>query len=80
MATDRKLVRARPKRVEDLPEWAKCCDGRLAHHLKMPEVTLDIADHCHNPFPSFRSARRIDTGHWCSIELVDLDEGSYTNG
>lgn len=36
-----KLFRARPKRVEDLPEWARCCPEYTAAALAMGEMIID---------------------------------------
>lgn len=51
------LTRARPKRPEDLPEWARCCKKYLADKQAYGEIVVDLADrdvqryckHCNTP-------------------------------
>lgn len=85
--TKEKLVRARPKSVEYLPEWAKCCPSatiQLCSHsetlfvdvqncLRAP-AGLDKCQYCGAEVPACTVAR-LTCGCWYPIELLDLDEG-----
>lgn len=80
-----KLVKARPKAVEYLPEWAKCCEARIAATLSEGELTLDISDtsgedgltctFCGTECPCDPMARDVADDTWVHIAEYDLDEG-----
>jgi hypothetical protein len=40
----RKLVKARPKALEHLPEWAKCCPAFGEAYQSIGEIVVDLAD------------------------------------
>lgn len=83
------LVRARPKAIEYLPEWAKCCDWRveLLHSLANEEMTVygfekryqgqNSCQNCDAPSPAGMAAI-LDKGDRFALELLDLDEGPVT--
>jgi hypothetical protein len=79
-----KLVRARPKAVEDLPEWAKCCPEFGESYQRIGEVVLDLDDtdravmrcmYCKKPHGVLHGV--LDTTHnlYSALECFDLDEG-----
>ncbi len=79
-----KLVRARPKRVEDWPDHMKCCDQFIAAGLSEGEMILDLHQQrtmdsqcafCHAPHGTVTGA--MDTADDCYTELslLDIDEG-----
>ncbi len=83
-----KLVRARPRRVEDLPEWAKCCDHAVSALELMGETVADSEDqhvfygricgYCGEGLPSLVSIKitlGIAAGCYVPMVLIDLDEG-----
>lgn len=83
-----RLVRARPKAVEYLPEWAKCCAEGMAADQILGEITVDLDDasertgfvcnHCYAPFPTYVSVRMIDgrgKGLKMALDVLGLDEG-----
>lgn len=82
-----KLVRARPKRVEDLPEWARCCDECLAELVDIGDVVVDtltcepsesrICWYCNAEGPSGTLVAVVGDDFWVRMELLDLDEGEY---
>lgn len=81
-----KLVRARPKAIEDLPEWAKCCAAYIAATRSIGETIVDLSTLCEEYFhgcgfcftrmPGMRR-RVMDTadGIYVSFDTLDLDEG-----
>lgn len=84
-----KLVRARPKAIEHLPEWAKCCD-KATEHMESdrksdnPYVldmsvsrlrTENVCRWCKAPWPEHKVYRDIVDGRFAAIDLLDLDEG-----
>lgn len=81
-----KLVRARPKRPEDMPEWAKCCAEFMDWYQQLGELTVDIsAGHvghrmicsaCKAHHPDLRGVPDIRDGQLVALELLDLDEGA----
>lgn len=88
-----KLVRARPKAVEDLPEWAKCCTEQTEFQRAIGELVLDINDRClAGPgaclfcgalTPSALSARIVSgeyTGRLFALCTADLDETGVPDG
>lgn len=90
----RKLVRARPKRPEDLPEWVICCDRQVEFQQAIGELIIDLEDRCvagsgvcmfcgaHSPRDT-NAARIISgdyTGRVMALCVVDLDEGGASDG
>ncbi len=86
-----KLVRARPKRVEDLPEWAKCCATLMQGIDKLGELVIDVSSvknmgddrYClfckYRGIPASAKQARIVQGEFpgdfVTIDLLDIDEG-----
>lgn len=87
-------VRARPKPVEQMPEWSKCCDELISHHLDTGEITVDVSDthipkarncrFCHAVIDIAGRAARIHDGKYAGmmypLQLLDLDEGPIQEG
>jgi hypothetical protein len=86
----RKLVRARIKAKEFLPEWATCCEGSLAELQSLGEIQVDLSTmqefgpmfyclHCdRRPWHGKVKAVRIvgkEKRSFAAFELLDLDEG-----
>jgi len=83
---ERKLVRARPKTLDYLPDWAKCCDWRIALLGGMDQTEYAISgtrarepnrrrcQNCDFPQPAGIDAI-LDDGDKFAMELLDLDEG-----
>lgn len=79
-----RLVRARPKAFEHLPEWAKCCDRALTEIQSFSEFTIDLAriyepnyatcGYCGTPVNTGPYVPMED-GRAMPIALLDLDEG-----
>ena len=81
------LVRARPKAVEYLPEWAKCCKEFTSGLLAIGEITVDISDldlpspstlecaFCKSVLPISKGVSDVADGLFIPLELLDLDEG-----
>lgn len=69
------LVRARVKRVEDLPEWAKCCEKATAIVRSVDGQTLDI-DKSYTAFPAVvecrfcKSTYVLSAAHTRSVQIV----------
>jgi hypothetical protein len=86
-----KLVRARPKAVEDLPEWAKCCQKYIDATLAIGEIIIDL-DTIHEEFfqgcgfcftrnPGYRKrVKDVADGQFCSFDCFDLDETGVPDG
>lgn len=84
-----KLVKARPKAEEHLPEWSKCCEARIAATTGEGEITLDISDtsgdhglrcsFCLSPCPYEPMGRDIADDTWVHLSEYDLDEGEAAN-
>jgi hypothetical protein len=86
-----KLVRARPKSPEFLPEWRKCCPQIMERLATLGEITVDIADtgywengwtchFCGTKEPPRMGVRIVAasvpiTYPYASIDCLDLDEG-----
>jgi hypothetical protein len=86
MSGKQKLVRARPKAIEDMPDWAKCCDEYIAATQKIGEITVDLStlhdeffNGCGFCFARYSGARKramdVADGLYVSLETFDLDEG-----
>lgn len=88
MKREPKLVRARPRSIEYLPDWAKCCQERIAATISEGELTLDISDtsgddgltckFCGADMPNDPVARDVADDTWVHIAEYDLDEGVFT--
>jgi hypothetical protein len=84
-----RLVRARIKAVEFLPEWARCCPEAIEHDQRIGETFADLS----------RQGTRRGVCRFCgavrgfhktvwtqdernagvvAIDLLDLDEGIYS--
>lgn len=87
------LVRARPKAVEYLPEWAKCCAKAQIVRDELGEIFIDLATareekessckYCGASLPSWKSAKIVGgefAGFLCPFEYLDLDETGVANG
>lgn len=83
-----KLVKARPKAVEYLPEWAKCCDQAVKRDQALGEIMVNLADvrvepaapckFCGVTLPKANEvmiASGIGSGYCFPIEMLDIDEG-----
>jgi hypothetical protein len=82
-----KLVRARVKPIEQLPEWAKCCKKCISYLLALGvfEVDLSKTDSCKEgerfciwcdaERPASKAAMNLSTGRFIQLSLLDLDEG-----
>lgn len=83
-------VRARAKKIDDLPEWAKCCDWYWKNLHDLGVVILDLDEQkrinpqdgegvrckqCKTERPSVLAVRNISTGNFTLLECFDLDEG-----
>ena len=84
-----KLVRARSKRVEDLPEWARCCPEFNAAYQRMGEMTVDldatdvgsfICHYCKTPHGKLKGVLDVGDNTFVSVECLDLDEGELGMG
>jgi hypothetical protein len=86
-----KLVRARPKAVEDLPEWAKCCDGHLSALLASGEMIIDLdrvtwllpgytCASCGRIRKAMKAVSVHGKNHFESLDLLDLDETGVPDG
>jgi len=87
-----KLVRARVKAPEHLPEWAKCCEEIIRHGQEMGEMVLDLdwanitQPGCRCKFcdvgvlkdgePTARIVSGQHVGKPMPLVLCDLDEGT----
>lgn len=79
-----RLVRARVKRLEDLPEWAKCCEKAANHNLALGEMTVDLEvfrqrNHgycrfCERPIEPRKAVMDIADQSYVAFEILDLDE------
>lgn len=82
------LVRARVKREEYLPEWAKCCEASRKFYSAMDVEYVDLERQqdggegccvaCESPIPETRdiwAIRSNGKGGWSVIGVLDLDEG-----
>lgn len=87
-----KLVKARYKSVEHLPEDFKCCAAMLASIISKDALTVDLADqsipdsehmlrckYCGYEFDQPLGVRNIDSGKFVPLQTLDLDEGEYAN-
>ena len=80
-----KLVKARPKSPEHLPEWAKCCESGISLRESVGIVVLDLVkQRTANAFCSICGenfgVKKIypdGNGLYYPIDLLDLDEGAY---
>lgn len=85
-----KLVRARPKLPEHMPDWVKCCTELPTVIAAWPEVVLDLSEVHSTTISCSLCQRTINTSHvvakvnsgpreflgnWYPLEVVDLDEG-----
>lgn len=81
-----RLVRARPKAVEYLPEWVRCCPESISEVTAPGEYEIDLdreklfpeitCRHCfttHQGPLIFYSA--VGKGFMSSVDTLDLDEG-----
>lgn len=87
-----KLVRARPKAVEDLPEWAKCCEQFTAVLMAIGEITVDVSDldapasrtlgcaFCGSVLPISKGVPDVADGLFIPLECFDIDETGVANG
>jgi len=85
----RKLVRARPKLPEYLPEWAKCCQAAVDEIAGFGEFVGDLLA-VYQPIGGFATCgycgEILDTGPYLTgvdgrampISILDLDEGSLS--
>lgn len=82
-----KLVRARPREVEHLPEWAKCCDEYIRVTQRLGEMVVDLSTvrgeafrgcaFCRAPRPeSVKRVMDVADGLYVNLETLDLDEGT----
>lgn len=83
-----RLVRARPKAIEDLPAWAKCCKAHIdsLSPLMFGEIVISgyrprlnrkcKCGGCGDIKPAGTDAEDTD-GMFTPIEFLDLDEGEY---
>lgn len=80
-----KLVRARPKRVEDLPEWAFCCEAFTEGVSQSQEMVVDLSRNetgrmacafCHADHGVLHGVMDVSDGRLEAVELLDLDEGA----
>jgi len=81
---ERKLVRARPKAIEHLPEWAKCCQGLIDLSQSFGELVVDVSNFflypikfcalCGTKLPPLIGVKVPGLGQ-CAIDWLDLDEG-----
>ena len=88
--SERKLVRARPKAVEYLPEWAKCCAELRDGILAWPEMIVDVSRvwraapgpcrFCGSEKPVLIFVLDVETLHYAPTDVIDLDEGSIERG
>jgi len=67
-----KLHRARPKRIEDLPETAKCCSEYIAVTLAEGEIIIDLS----------RQRTEEIYCQWCessqeAVGAVEIPSGQY---
>lgn len=80
-----RLVRARPKAAEYLPEWAKCCDTQIRVTRSFGDMTVDLdslhfhpggdCTYCGAEWPGFKQVIDVADGMGVGIEMIDLDEG-----
>lgn len=86
-----KLVRARPKAVEELPEWAKCCPEYIAATMAIGETTIDLdtvheeyflgCGYCFTRNSGYRKrVKDMADGLYCSLDCFDLDETGVPDG
>jgi hypothetical protein len=82
-----KLVRARPKRVEDLPAWAKCCPAFGAAYQRIGEITVNLDEtdeavmrcwYCKRPHGILKGVLDVGDQSYLALECLDLDEGEYS--
>ena len=86
----RKLVRARPKLPEYLPEDAKCCAKFVQGYQRKGETVVDLADkyfdavrcmHCGASHGIQHGVFDVNHGGYLALAYLDLDEGeAVTNG
>jgi hypothetical protein len=80
-----KLVKARYKSDEYLPEWARCCKRFTAECSSKKELLLDLnqrgelidscCTYCKTPHGRIVGFLDMKDGKYEAIELLDLDEG-----
>lgn len=85
-----KLVKARAKSPDQIPEWARCCGEYYKHLVGLGEVTIDLSETympvahkrrlrcrwCHSDHGNNRlGVRNLTTGNFTVLECLDLDEG-----
>lgn len=86
-----KLVRARPKLREYLPEWAKCCEDYMEATQSIGQIVIDVSTlhdeffegcgFCHKRMPGPRKrVMDVADGMYVSFDTFDLDEGFLTEG
>jgi len=88
-----KLVRARPKSPENLPDWLKCCPEQIQFQQDIGEIILDLDDQCmvgpgyclfcYATSPGDHGARIVSgeyAGRPFALSAVDLDETGVPDG
>lgn len=82
-----KIVRARPKIVDDLPEWVKCCQDAVNEITALGDVVVDLDDrrdfssavcrYCGHlyTFESLVTVKVLNTAYHSPLDYLDLDEG-----
>lgn len=79
-----KLVRARPKAREYMPEWAKCCPEFVSAAQAEGEMTVDLehavrehmlCSYCEADHGMQLGVMDVADKRYTHLELLDLDEG-----
>ena len=82
-----KLVRAKPKAREYMPEWAKCCPEYIAANQAIGEITVDLDDcevwdriycsFCGREATWIKGVQIVGDEDTLPLAVLDLDEGEY---
>jgi hypothetical protein len=81
-----KLVKARPKLLEYLPDWALCCSDYQHALTTCADLTIDLQDSgyeddvhcvfCNADHGRMFVVRDADADDYLPLECFDLDEGT----
>jgi hypothetical protein len=84
------IFRARLKPIDQIPEWAKCCqtmlDRAATHANEVIEVNSGVylqdakCEFCHRVIENLRCLRRVDRPDFAIVlDCYDLDEGEASS-
>ena len=84
-----RIVKATPKKVEDLPEWARCCNNYIQAILDFGELLVDTSTiekrsylgcfWCRSARPQTQNMiLDINDQTMVPLDCLELDEGIYS--